>query len=171
MKLSVSWWSLILKRLLPAGVIILFFVTFCYTLRPIDIVQAAQFQRPTDNHLPAKTSRLHYLIPASEPSLNLCANIISVLANRYPIPSILGYKGKNEFDAKVAHIAKLHSIRRYLNGPAGKHSDDLAIIADGHDVLAQLPAEVLIERYFEIMKRHDRVLADQFGLSVAQAHE
>ncbi|KAL6912432.1 hypothetical protein FSST1_010192 [Fusarium sambucinum] len=35
MKLSASWWSLILKRLLPASVIILFFFTFCYTLRPI----------------------------------------------------------------------------------------------------------------------------------------
>ncbi|EKJ67423.1 hypothetical protein FPSE_12408 [Fusarium pseudograminearum CS3096] len=135
-----------------------------------NIIGVAQYQRPTSNHV-SKTSRLHYLIPASEPTLNLCANIISVLANRYPVPSIIGYKGKDEFDAKVAHIAKLHSISRYLNGPAGEYSDDLVIVADGHDVLAQLPAEVLIHRYFEIMERHDRVLADQFGLSIAQAHE
>ncbi|CAG1981665.1 unnamed protein product [Fusarium graminearum] len=78
---------------------------------------------------------------------------------------------KDEFDAKLAHIAKLHSILRYLNGPVGKYSDDLVIIADGHDVLAQLPAEVLINQYFEIMNRHGRVLADQYGLSIVQAHE
>lgn len=58
-----------------------------------------------------------------------------------------------------------------MSGPVGKYSDDLVIIADGHDVLAQLPAEVLINQYFEIMNRHGRVLADQYGLSIVQAHE
>lgn len=116
-----------------------------------------------------KTSRVHYLIPASEPSLNLCANIISGLANRYPTASILGYNGKGQFDAKAGHIAKLYSIQRYLHGPAGKHEDDLVIVVDGHDVLAQLPVEVVIERYFEIMGRHNKVLADRFGLNINEA--
>ncbi|RGP66591.1 hypothetical protein FLONG3_8787 [Fusarium longipes] len=113
-----------------------------------------------------KTSKVHYLIPASEPTLNLCANIISSLSNRYPVPSILGYNGKGKFDAKEAHIAKLYSIERYLHG---KQADDLVIVVDGHDVLAQLPAEVMIERYFEIIERHNTILADRFGLSVDQA--
>lgn len=129
-----------------------------------DILQPPRFSSSA-----TKTSRVHYLIPASEPSLNLCANVISGLANRYPIPSILGYNGKDQFDAKAGHIAKLYSIQRYLHGPAGKHENDLVIVVDGHDVLAQLPVEVIIERYFEIMGRHNKVLADRFGLNVDDA--
>ncbi|KAJ4247476.1 hypothetical protein NW762_013152 [Fusarium torreyae] len=170
MQLFVSWWWLTPKRLLATSVAILVLVV-CYALSPTDILQATQFPKTTNDHRSDKTSRLHYLIPASEPALNLCANVISVLANRYPIPSIIGYKGKDEFDAKAAHIAKLYSIQRYLHGPAGKYADDLVVVVDGYDVLAQLPAEVLIERYFEIIKRHDQVLADRFGLTIDQAHE
>ncbi|KAM0345842.1 hypothetical protein ACHAPU_006196 [Fusarium lateritium] len=139
--------------------------------KEINILRAPTHSTSTNNYASTETSRLYYLIPASEPTENLCANLISVLANRFSIPTIIGYKGKDEYDAKVAHIAKLYSIQRYLHGPAGRFADDLVIVVDGHDVLAQLPVEVMIERYFEITKRHDQVLADRFGLTVEQAHE
>ncbi|KAF5000340.1 hypothetical protein FGRMN_1808, partial [Fusarium graminum] len=155
---GLSWPHISLATLLPS--------------QPIKIeLSTTKNSLSTDNYAFGETSRLHFLIPASEPTKNLCANIISVLANRYSIPTIIGYDGKDEYDAKAAHIAKLYSIQRYLHGPAGKYADDLVIVVDGHDVLAQLPVEVLIGRYFEIMKRHDQVLADRFGLTVAQAHE
>lgn len=49
--------------------------------------------------------------------------------------------------------------------------DDLVIIVDSFDVLAQLPAEVMIERYFDMSKKSEQRLADQRGLTVDQLHE
>ncbi|KAH7131687.1 hypothetical protein B0J13DRAFT_107823 [Dactylonectria estremocensis] len=118
-----------------------------------------------------KPSRLHYLVPATAVKPPLCAVVASALANRFPIPTILGWKGKGEFDAKAAHIAKLRSIRRYLYSEAGANEDDLAIVVDGFDVLAQIPAATVIERYFDFIGDADQNLADQRGLTVEEVHE
>jgi hypothetical protein len=50
--------------------------------------------------------------------------------------------------------------------PHGGKPDDLVIIGDGHDVMAQLPAEVMIERYFQMSTEADKRLANRFGISV-----
>nr|CEG04759.1 unnamed protein product [Fusarium clavum] len=159
MKLLASWRWINPKRAIPAAFSALLVLLTYHTLSATGVLQPSRFSSS-----PTKTSRFHYLIPASEPSLNLCANIISGLANRYPIATILGYNSEDQFNAKAGHIAKLYSIQRYLHGPSGKHENDLVIVLDGHDILAQLPVEVIIERYFEIMGRHNKVLADRPGL-------
>lgn len=100
----------------------------------------------------------------------LCAVVASALANRYPTPTVVGYKGEGEFDAKKAHIAKLRSIKRYLDTTPGAKDDDLVVIVDGFDVLAQIPANAMIERYFETISEADRRLADLRGTSVEQLH-
>ncbi|RSL82818.1 hypothetical protein CEP51_004920 [Fusarium floridanum] len=116
-----------------------------------------------------KVSRLHYLVPANVVNPHVCAVVGSALANRYSIPTILGYKGEGFMDAQRAHIAKLRAIRHYLQTCRGD-KDDLVIIVDGFDVMAQLPAEAMIERYFSIMAKEDQILADQRGISVEELH-
>ncbi|KAM0320295.1 hypothetical protein ACHAPQ_009943 [Fusarium lateritium] len=59
---------------------------------------------------------------------------------------------------------------RYFNDLTAK-DDDLVIIVDSFDVLAQLPAEVMIERYFDISRKSEQRLADQRGLTIEQLHE
>lgn len=93
----------------------------------------------------------------------------SALANRYSIPTILGYRGETFLDAQKAHIAKLRAIKEYLH-KAGGASDDLVIIVDGFDVLAQLPSESMIQRYFTLMAEADQRLADQRGIDVKELH-
>ena len=116
-----------------------------------------------------KISRLHYLIPASQPNLHLCFNLASSAANRYPVPTILGYHGAGEFDAAVTHLAKLRTIERYLNALEPDEDDDLVVIVDGYDIILQLPPEILIERYFEVVNKADARIARRFGISVAEA--
>ncbi|KAM0593763.1 hypothetical protein ACHAP6_001092 [Verticillium nonalfalfae] len=95
--------------------------------------------------------------------------IISALVNRYPIPTLIGYKGENEFDA-VDHLAKVRVINRFLKTlPA--EDDDLVIIVDSFDVLAQLPVEVTLERYFAMSARSEQQLADQRGITVDELHD
>jgi hypothetical protein len=115
---------------------------------------------------------LHYLVPASSPNDMFCAVVASGLINRYPIPYVIGWKGEGKYNATAAHFAKLYTIKRYLDDlPNGGEDDDLIVFGDGHDVVAQLPVEVIIERYFEVAADADRRLADRFGISVEEAHE
>lgn len=93
------------------------------------------------------------------------------MLNRYSFPTILGYKGKGEFDAHAAHIAKLRSISRYLHDQGEGRDDDLVIVVDGFDVLAEVPAEEMIQRYFRVMGEKDQYLADKYGMTVADVHD
>ncbi|RXG41912.1 hypothetical protein VDGE_02295 [Verticillium dahliae] len=121
------------------------------------------------HQMPPRTSKLHYLVPSSFVSDAVCAGIISALVNRYPIPTLIGYKGENEFDA-VDHLAKVRVINRFLKTlPA--EDDDLVIVVDSFDVLAQLPIEVTLERYFEMSARSEQQLADQRGITVDELHD
>ncbi|KAL6877044.1 hypothetical protein J3F83DRAFT_759377 [Trichoderma novae-zelandiae] len=116
------------------------------------------------------TSRLHYLIPASQPNLQLCFNLVSSAANRYPVPILLGWHGVDEFDAAKTHLAKLRSMQRYFDSLPPEEDDDLAIVVDGYDVLIQLPPEIMVERYFQIVERADAHLAQRFNVSVRELH-
>ncbi|KFA71829.1 hypothetical protein S40288_07941 [Stachybotrys chartarum IBT 40288] len=119
-----------------------------------------------------RMSHLHYLVPSNGIRATLCAGLTSALANGYPIPRILGYKGKGEFDAAKAHIAKLHAIKRYFDGiPRTPDADnDLVMVVDGFDVLPQLPASTVVERYFEMTGEADAKLANQRGIRVDELH-
>ncbi|RFU78876.1 hypothetical protein TARUN_3357 [Trichoderma arundinaceum] len=127
-------------------------------------------QAEADSNSEPKTSRLHYLIPASLPNLNFCYNLVSSAVNRYPVPSLLGWHGADEFDAAKTHLAKLRSMERYFNSLPPEEDDDLVIIVDGYDILIQLPPEIMVERYFQLAERADAHLAQRFDISVGELH-
>ncbi|RDA95451.1 hypothetical protein CP533_5462 [Ophiocordyceps camponoti-saundersi (nom. inval.)] len=116
-----------------------------------------------------RTARLHYLVPASQPNLQLCYNLVSSIVNRYPVPMLLGWNGVGELDAAQTHLAKLRAMKRYLHSLPAQEDDDLAVIVDGYDIIHQLPAEIIVERYFEVANRADAQLADRLNISVADA--
>lgn len=137
----------------------------------IVLAQPTETQLADDTTQEIKTSHLHYLVPASSPNELVCAVVASALVNRYPVPYIIGWKGEGKYNASAAHFAKLYTIKRYLDTlPNGGKDDDLIVFGDGHDVVAQLPVEVMIERYFEVTAEADRRLADRFGITVEEAH-
>ena len=94
----------------------------------------------------------------------------SAAANRYPVPLLLGWRGRGELDAKITHLAKLRSLTRYLDSLPPEEDNDLAIMVDGYDVIQQLPVEILLERYFEVAKEADARLAQQYGISLEELH-
>ncbi|EQL02891.1 hypothetical protein OCS_01391 [Ophiocordyceps sinensis CO18] len=118
-----------------------------------------------------KTSRLHYLIPASHTNLQLCQNLVSSAANGSPVPTILGWNATGDFNAAVTHLAKLRAMKRYLHSLKYREDDDLVLIVDAYDIVHQLPAEVMIERYFDVAHRADSQLAARLNTSVAGAHK
>ena len=111
-------------------------------------------------------SKFHYLIPAAKPSLELCYNLLSSAANRFPVPTLVGYNATADSHHAVS---RLRTIAHHLDQLGPENDNDLVLIADGHGVVVQLPAEVLIERYFEARKRSEVIMAQRLGLSVDDA--
>ncbi|KAI9171831.1 hypothetical protein HJFPF1_01322 [Paramyrothecium foliicola] len=116
-----------------------------------------------------KTSQLHFLIPASQSNVKLCYNVVSAIANRYPVPMLLGWHGTGLLDAHKTHLAKLRVIQKYLRKLEDHEDDDLVVIVDGYDIIMQLPPQIMIERYFQMVEKADKRLADRFKISVDEA--
>ncbi|KAM0545752.1 hypothetical protein ACHAPJ_011176 [Fusarium lateritium] len=163
--------SRIIRRRTTFVVVVLVFclVSFLAGAPHLGFIDRPYSSVKTSHHETPKVSRLHYLIPSSIVNDAVCAGIVSALVNRYPIPTLIGYKGENEFDS-ADHLAKLRVMNRYFDN-LDAEDDDLVIIVDSFDVLAQLPAEVMVERYFDISKKSEERLADQRGITVDQLHE
>ncbi|EFY86315.1 hypothetical protein MAC_07619 [Metarhizium acridum CQMa 102] len=118
-----------------------------------------------------KISRLHFLVPASISNLRLCYNLASAAVNRYPVPTLLGWNGQGELDAAQTHLAKLRTMKRYLDSLDPEEDEDLVIMVDGYDIIHQLPVEVMVERYFNVAQKADIHLAERMGISVTELHE
>ncbi|GAO17203.1 hypothetical protein UVI_02057550 [Ustilaginoidea virens] len=116
-----------------------------------------------------KTSRFHFLTPASKSNLQFCYNLASATANRYPPPVLLGWNGQGEFDAAVTHLAKIRAMKRYLASLTPEEDDDLVLMVDGYDIIHQLPAEVMMERYFDVAAKATALLAERLGLPAHEA--
>ncbi|PHH88253.1 hypothetical protein CDD83_7781 [Cordyceps sp. RAO-2017] len=156
-------------------IIAVFFLLSLYPTTQTSFTQSATLERTwtTVWSRPGpkiKTSQLHYLVPASLPNLQLCYNLVSSTVNRYPVPTLLGWNGTGPFDAAQTHLAKLRAIQRYLHLLPLHENDDLVLIVDGYDIIHQLPAEIIIERYFDIANKADAHLAARFNTSKAEAH-
>lgn len=108
-------------------------------------------------------------MPASKSTLQLCYNLLSGAVNRYPVPTLAGWNGTGELDAAKTHLAKLRTIKIYLDKLEPSADKDLVLIVDGYDIILQLPPKVMIERYFDVMDKSDARLAERFGISVKEA--
>ncbi|WZH49681.1 uncharacterized protein QYS62_010887 [Fusarium acuminatum] len=95
-----------------------------------------------------------------------CRNLVQ---SDRPFERMKSNRGESFLDAQKAHIAKLRAIKDYLHDSGGA-SDDLVIIVDGFDVMAQLPADEMIRRYFALMSEADQRLADQRGITINELH-
>ena len=84
---------------------------------------------------------------------------------------LLGWEGEGDLDAHESHLAKLRTIQRYLNKFGPESADDLILIVDGFDVLFQVPVEVLIERYFNVVEMSEERLGERLGMKASELHE
>lgn len=111
----------------------------------------------------SKTSKFHLLIPANGPHLQLCRAVVSSTILGYPIPVFNGWNQSGDLDASVTHLAKVRNVMRYLDSLESASDDDLVLMVDGYDVVFQLPADVLIQRYFAVIETANAKIAARFG--------
>lgn len=72
----------------------------------------------------------------------------------YPVPVLINWGAPESENAYVQHLAKIETILNYLDKleqTKTAHDDDLILVLDAWDAWLQLPSEVLIKRYFEVV--------------------
>lgn len=121
--------------------------------------------------MPAGERKLVIILPAQNPSHNLCKVVASAVALGYPAPVIVNWAPKQKTDttnkSSRSHLTKISGVLSFLEWATSDdvhrtsrlNEDDLVLTLDAYDVWLQLPPEVLVRRYFEANQRADDALA------------
>ena len=116
-----------------------------------------------------KTSpSLHLLIPASRSNPDLCKTLLSAFVLGYPAPTLINWGkkyGDSEEDWAISHTAKIRGVYNYLNDQKKVKEDDLVMIVDGYDVWFQLPPQIMVARYLEMVAEANTMLKNRYGIA------
>ncbi|KAI1071525.1 hypothetical protein LB507_005053 [Fusarium sp. FIESC RH6] len=113
--------------------------------------------------------RFALVIPANNPSPDLCKTIGSALALGYPSPVIINWgvdhrpiskwKGGKNLPKVPGFVDYLDAVMHPNAHPSERlEEDDIVLLVDAYDVWFQLPAQVMLERYHRLNKEaNDRL--------------
>ncbi|KAJ5541159.1 hypothetical protein N7494_006235 [Penicillium frequentans] len=109
---------------------------------------------------------LHVLVPMQQGSRGACRTLASAMILGYPPPILVGY-GKNtpgvtESERTVDRITRL---RDYLKPSHIMKDHDLVLVVDAEDVFFQLPPEILVTRFQEILRTNNKKLLQKHGFA------
>lgn len=113
---------------------------------------------------------VHVIIPSTSTNPGLCKLLISAAVLGYNATTLLNfgdYEWKDEFKQ---HITKITGTIDYVNSLPPEKQDDLILMLDAFDTWFQLPPEILIKRYHEIVAKAGRFHVDDFGAENIAAH-
>ncbi|KAF7585367.1 hypothetical protein BBP40_011108 [Aspergillus hancockii] len=108
----------------------------------------------------------HLVIPARRKSSNLCRILTSAMILNYPPPTFINYgehlpDGAKEYDALKDRIS---GITNFLENTRHVQDNDFVLIVDGEDFFFQLPPEVLIQRFQDLLRENNAKLQQKYGL-------
>ncbi|KAL9121644.1 MAG: hypothetical protein Q9187_001802 [Circinaria calcarea] len=124
----------------------------------------------TPKHVKEYKASLHLLIPNSEHDGHFCKTLLSSFLLNYPPPTITDY-GKaptGDGEDKAAHGRKIQGVYDFLSKDKKVRDEDLVLIIDGSDVWFQLPPEVLVKRYHNVIRDANQRLKQRYGTVVRQ---
>ncbi|KAE9366029.1 hypothetical protein N431DRAFT_517049 [Stipitochalara longipes BDJ] len=106
----------------------------------------------------AKKPNFHLLIPYNKPTANLCKTMLSAAILNYPPPTLISYRtvGSKNYMPDVVQ----NTYEFLLEKEA--HDDDLILVVE-EDTWFQLPAQVLISRFFRGMRDSINKLLEKYG--------
>ncbi|KAF2812463.1 uncharacterized protein BDZ99DRAFT_439610, partial [Mytilinidion resinicola] len=115
------------------------------------------------SHLKKETPNFHLLMPATKDNSDFCKTVVSAMIMDYPAPTIINF-GEQFKNITELERAKVKNILNYLSDRKNVRDDDLVMIVDGQDVYFQLPSEVLVKQYQNILAEANRRLKDKYGV-------
>lgn len=86
----------------------------------------------------------------------------------YPPPTLVGYGRPIPEDSNSRHeviVEKVKGIYNYLDSSSHVHDEDFVLILDGVDFLFQLPPEIMIRRFQDLLGEKNAKLRKKYGLA------
>ena len=116
--------------------------------------------------------RLHLLVPATSSNVDLCKLMVSAQILGYPTPVLINFGDDEEEDPYVQHLGKVEGLLEYLQRleDSSDYDTDFVLIVDGYDGWFQLMPDVLIKRYYEVVKQADARAKKIYGEEVAESN-
>lgn len=113
-----------------------------------------------------KTSpSFHVVVPARRKSSPLCRLITSAMILNYPPPTLINYgkspEGSSEYDDMVD---KVTGIYNYLTSSRHVHDQDFVLVLDETNFFFQLPPEVMIRRFQDLIREKNAKLRKKYGM-------
>jgi hypothetical protein len=116
----------------------------------------------TPSHLTKMTPNFHLLMPALDDSLEFCQSTLSAMLLNYPPPTAVNLFKKLR-SLEDMEKSKMEGILGYLSDTKLVDDEDLVLIADGYDVWFQLPSDVMIQQYENVLEDANKRLLDRYG--------
>ncbi|CAI6315280.1 unnamed protein product [Periconia digitata] len=114
------------------------------------------------SHLNKATPNFHLVMPALEDGIDFCKTSLSAMILNYPPPTIVGLNERFGSEAQKEK-AQLKEIHRYLTNDKLVNDEDMMLIVDGKDTWFQLPSDVLIKQYQNLLEDANRRLDRLYG--------
>lgn len=109
------------------------------------------------------TPNFHLVLPAAHDTDDFCKTTLSAMLLNLPPPTVINLY--HEFQNEVQwDKTALASIRNYLFNEKYVHEDDLMLIADGETSWFQLPSDVIIKQYANILVDANARLLARYGV-------
>ncbi|EYE90220.1 glycosyltransferase domain-containing protein [Aspergillus ruber CBS 135680] len=117
-------------------------------------------------NLDKNSPSFHVVIPARQRKPTLCRLITSAMILNYPPPTLINYgkslpDGSTDYDALVD---KVTGIYNYLSTSRHVHDQDFVLVLDETDFFFQLPPEVMIGRFQDLLRERNAKLRKKYGL-------
>ncbi|KAI0022416.1 hypothetical protein F4780DRAFT_777791 [Xylariomycetidae sp. FL0641] len=113
-----------------------------------------------------RNTKLHVVLPANNKEVNLCKLLLGSSLLGYPTPTLLGWEETFDQDGILgggSHLAKVSRVLEYLQSLDASQDDELVLMLDAYDIQLQLPASVLIDRYYETREATQKRAIDFAG--------
>ncbi|KAK1140854.1 hypothetical protein N8T08_009851 [Aspergillus melleus] len=135
------------------------------------VVQTSQPTLRRNDTLPSSLQKsnpaFHLVIPATKKTPALCRMLTSAMILNYPPPTLIGYgknlpQGSHDYEGMVERISGIYKFLAYT---PHVHDNDFVLIVDGnHDFFFQLPPEVMIHRFQDLLRENNAKLQKKYGL-------
>ncbi|KAL2861135.1 glycosyltransferase domain-containing protein [Aspergillus lucknowensis] len=108
----------------------------------------------------------HLVLPATRSTPGLCRALTSAMIMDYPPPTLVRY-GRQLPEGSTGHdymVDRITGIYNFLAYTPRLEDHDIVLIVDGFDIFFQLPPEVLITRYQELLRETNAKLREKYGM-------
>ncbi|KAJ0423687.1 hypothetical protein BJY00DRAFT_42879 [Aspergillus carlsbadensis] len=127
---------------------------------------ALEHNNTLPDNLQKSNPSFHLVHPATRSTPDLCRTLTSAMILNYPPPTLVRY-GRELPQGSAGHdymVDRITGIYNFLAYTPTLQDHDIVLIVDGFDIFFQLPPEVLVKRYQDLLRENNAKLREKYGM-------